>query len=241
MNGKVSIPRLHVPMLCPTDVIAHLGQGRSHWKVGRSAHALAHVWFRANGLPARVADVLQAQPHLAEAKLIEGFFERETDLGDGAKPSQTDLLALIELDDRLAVLAVEGKVDDAFGDQTVGAWLDGKAGSDPKGRVTRLGILCDWLGLDPEAARTRALRYQLLHRTVSALIEARRWRCAEAIMLVHSFGPIYPKGDRFDDFVQFCAAMGALDVRRHAVAAPLNRQGIKLWLGWVCDEAPWDD
>ena len=55
------------------------------------------------------------------------------------------------------------------------------------GRRARLDYLCDRLGLDP--IRVGHLRYQLLHRTVAAMIEADRFGAAYAMMLVHSFDP----------------------------------------------------
>src|SRR3954468_5419089 len=88
------IPRLHVPMLRAEDLIPHLGQKDFHWKPGRSAHALATVWFQANGIPARVREVLGAHPSYAALELVDGFFERQIELGDGRRPSQTDLLAI---------------------------------------------------------------------------------------------------------------------------------------------------
>ena len=76
------------------------------------------------------------------------------------------------------VIAVEGKAREPFG-PLVSEW------NDSPGKQARLESLCEQLGLDPVAAG--GLYYQLLHRTVSAIREARRYGAREALMLVHSF------------------------------------------------------
>ena len=42
-----------------------------------------------------------------------------------------------------------------------------------------------------------SIRYQLLHRAASAMVEARRFNAAHAMMLVHSFSP---SDEWFDDY-----------------------------------------
>lgn len=79
---RAAIPRLHVPMLQPEDLIPHLGK-REHWNVKHSAYALCATWWQANSVPPAVRLVLQTQPELAELELIDGFFERQVELGDG--------------------------------------------------------------------------------------------------------------------------------------------------------------
>ena len=110
------IPRLHLPMLQPGDVVPHLGKGQLHWREGFSAHALATTWFRSNALPAPVRTLLDTHPHFAGAELVDAVLERQTSLEDGIRGhSQTDLLAIIGLGPALAVAAVEGKVEESFG------------------------------------------------------------------------------------------------------------------------------
>ena len=58
-----------------------------------------------------------------------------------------------------------------------------------------MNYLCALLGLG-ELPHPQ-IRYQLLHRTASAIIEARRFKTDEAAMIVHSFSP---SKMWFDDF-----------------------------------------
>jgi hypothetical protein len=102
-------------------------------------------------------------------------------LPGGSRASQTDLFALARSGSDLISIAVEGKVAEAF-DTTVGEWLDRRAAEQAKrGRTRqpsaqtrkRLAFLCELLQL--EEGDILDLRYQLLHRTAAAILEAQRF------------------------------------------------------------------
>ncbi len=209
----------------PDDVISHLANGERHWREGYSAYELSHSWVRANGVPAAVRGVLDGCESYRDAELVEGFFEKEVDLRTRGRASQTDLMVLAKVADRYAVIAVEGKVSEPFG-PLVGDWNDGSPD-----RVARLEALCQTLGLDVTAVEH--LRYQLFHRTVSAVYEAQRYRCGRALMLVHSFSRTDVS---FDDFIKFASSMGTPVHRPNSVSPPKMCEGIELRLGWVKDE-----
>ena len=88
--------------------------------------------------------------------------------------------------------------------------------------------LCAQLGLDP--SQSESLRYQLLHRTVSALLEARRYGAREALMLVHSFDA---ENSSLDAYQAFAAALGLTNAAPNAITSSTVRGGITLRLGWV--------
>ncbi len=186
------LPRLYVPVVEPEDVIRHLGRQEAHWKEGFSAHALVTKWFSANGIPEAVKSALSKHDQFRGAEFIDGFFERQVDLQSAGRPSQTDLLALINVGNRVAVMAVEGKVDEPFG-EIVRDWLEGRKRktSEPAilskrgARTERLEGL--WLTLGMKESDTHKLRYQLLHRAASAIYEAKRYRADLAVLIVHSF------------------------------------------------------
>src|SRR5690349_9123022 len=94
----------------------------------------------------------------------------------------------------------------------------------------RLVVLCGRLELD--LSTVGSLRYQLLHRTVSALLEARRYGAADALMLVHSFDP---KNSSLDDYQAFAAALGLGEARPNAITSEKTLEGITLRLGWVAE------
>jgi len=67
----------------------------------------------------------------------------------------------------------------------------------------RLSYLCGLLGLD--MAAVGHICYQLLHRTASALIEAKKFNAPNALMLVHSFSY---ENEGIEDYQQFLALFG---------------------------------
>src|SRR6266567_2086766 len=89
------LPRLHLPLLRPEDVVRHLGSQERHWKAGRSAYALTKLWCGQERLPRSVQSILATQPTFGSAQLIDAFLERQVDLGTAGRPSQTDLLAIV--------------------------------------------------------------------------------------------------------------------------------------------------
>jgi hypothetical protein len=209
------------PFGTPHDARAYLADPIKHWRPDHSAMELAERWIGAGGLPASVEAVLRTSETYAGCRLVEGFFEREVELGTKGRPSQTDLLVLVRLDDGLAVIAVEGKAREPFG-PVVSKW------NDSEGKQDRLDDLCGRLGL--AASAVGHLRYQLLHRTVSALIEAHRYGAGEALMLVHSFDA---DDASLGDYKDFAKAMDLTGATTNAITSATTRDGITLRLGWV--------
>ena len=214
--------RLNLAMRQPEDVIPHLGKP-IHWKEGRSAKSLADSWFAANDLPPPVRTILDQAAEYQGATLVDAFLERCTSLEDGrATPSQTDLLAILSMRDGLAVMGVEAKVTETFG-PFVHEWLDGG-----DGKAQRLTGLCALLGLDRQASLN--LRYQLLHRTAAAMLEARRYRTPWALMLVQSF---CPDNTGFADFASFVKALGYPEPAIGKISSSREISDFELRLGWV--------
>lgn len=218
--------RLALPMRRPEDVIPYLGKP-IHWKQGRSAKALADAWFHADGIPPAVERVLATTAYLAKAELLEAWLERETDLGDGrATPSQTDLLALVGLQDGLFVLGIEAKVDESFG-PLVTEWLSDAS----EGKVQRLAALCRLLGIEPGNAGH--LRYQLLHRTAAVVLEAKRFRTDCAALLIQSF---CARSTGLGDCIAFFDAIGFAGFGAGHMVGARRFNGVDLWVGWASDE-----
>lgn len=214
-------------MRWPEDVIPFLGKQELHWKEGRSAKLLIDQWFAAGGLPASVRTVLETAEPFSGATMLEGWPERETELPWGrGRPTQTDLLALLRLKSgELAVLGIEAKVDETLG-PLVGDWL--REGGD--NRVARLKGLCGLFGLDPQAVHT--MRYQVLHRIAGSVLEAQRFGCRRAAVLVQSW---CPKRTGLPDFQAFATAVG-LSLESNAISGSIDIAGVELWIGWVAEQ-----
>ena len=127
----------------------------------------------------------------------------------GGRPSQNDIFVLGKFGNRLVSIAVEGKVN-----ETLGPTVAEKRKDMSPGVKERLEFLIDLLQLKDK--ELDLVRYQLLHRTASALIEADRFSatapgvalppasmqsCASnALMLVHSFSQEHKW---FEDYAAF--------------------------------------
>ena len=218
------IRRLHVPVTKPEDVIPHLAKQEAHWRAGYSAQELAVAWASVgNSFPVRVRAVLDTAPEYVGAELVDGFFEREVELGTAGRNSQTDLMVVAGLQNELAIIAVEGKAEESFA-ELVSEW------NNSAGKQRRLEHLCRTLELDP--ASVGDLRYQLFHRTASAIYEAHRYRCRHAVMLVHSFSRTHRW---FDDFSRFSHAMSMPVENRDCCSPARVIDGVSLRLAWVSD------
>ena len=189
------------------------------WRKGYSARALAFSWQDAGGFPAEVHSLLASC--FREVELLLAFPEHQVPLPGGSRPSQNDIWALARSEGRLISIAVEGKVSEPFG-PTVQEWR----AESSRGKEVRLAFLLNLLGLPAVADATR---YQLLHRSASALIEARRFNASHAVMLVHSFSQ---SDEWFEDYARFASLLGSKAAKNKLVSVG-SRSGIPLHLGWV--------
>ncbi len=88
--------------------------------------------------------------------------------------------------------------------------------------------MCESLGLNKDSIQ--GIRYQLLHRTTSALLEARRFNASTALLLVHSFSQ---KNDGFHDYSRFAKHLGLMTAQLNTVHFAKQIDNIDLYLAWV--------
>jgi len=209
-----------------------LAEPEKHWKSGYSAKALAHCWQGAADFPASVRNVFDRAelPRFHGLTMLLGIPEHRVPLPGGRRASQTDLFVLAKTTTgELISIAVEGKVAEPFG-PTVSEWL-GADTSPSAGKLERLAFLCPLLRISEEEAQP--IRYQLIHRTASALIEAERFNAQIALMLVHSFSE---EDVGFQDFAAFAQLLDAR-AEPNAISHVGERDGVDLYLGWARGEA----
>jgi hypothetical protein len=207
---------IYLPSRGPGDWQSLLADPDKHWRTGYSARTLAYCWEAAAGLPPEVQRLFGES-----AELLLGIPEHKVPLPRG-RESQSDLFALIRVGNETIAATIEGKVNESF-DKLVSDWLVGAS----DGKLERLDYLCTLLGLDKSSVGN--LRYQLLHRTASAVIEARRFKTDRAAMVVHSFSPTR---QWFGDFSQFVRAMGG-ESHPDIPMWLILPDGMRLMLGWA--------
>ena len=123
----------------------------------------------------------------------------------------------------LISIAVEGKVAESFGELIV-EWSKDKSA----GKAVRLKFLCESLGLHKDSIQ--GIRYQLLHRTTSALLEARRFNSSIAILLIHSFSQ---ENDGFHDYSRFAKHLGLMTAQLNTIHFAKRIDNVDLYLAWV--------
>ena len=189
------------------------------WRPGHSAMAAAQRWEA--GFPPEVARLCGDR-----AELQFAIVEHKIPMPGRGFASQCDVFALVHADGRDMAVAVEAKVGEPFG-PTVGEWL-GNAPSENK--QERIHAMAAWLGLEGALG---GLRYQLIHRSAAAVVEARRLRRSVAAMIVQSFSPDHAW---FDDFRAFAGALGQA-AGINAAGETRLPDGLTLRLGWAQGDA----
>lgn len=211
--------QIYIPTASAEQWAQFLAEPVKHWRQGYSARTLAYSWQEARGFPSEVGSVLASA--FPSTELLLALPEHKVPLPGGSRSSQNDIWVLARSGGQLISIAVEGKVSEPFG-PTVQEW---QIKSSP-GKTKRLAYILALLGL-PSVPETT--RYQLLHRTASAIIEAQRFNAAHAVMLVHSFSQ---SCEWFEDYAAFVSLMGGVATKDSMVSVG-TRSGVSLHLAWV--------
>src|SRR5690606_2805804 len=132
------------------------------------------------------------------------FPEWKVKLPVGKAASQNDIYVIGKYKDKLMTIMVEGKVNEPF-DKTISEWLHDSS----SGKKERLEFLLSLLCINN--ANIDRIRYQLLHRAASAVIEADRINASNATLLIHSFSEKYEWYDDFASFVDLFGLVAAKD------------------------------
>lgn len=222
----------YVPTIHADSWRALLADPEKHWRESYSAHSMAHSWEGAKGFPKAIKKAL----HSLNLELCFGFPEFKVHLDTPRAPSQNDLWILARDEKELWSIAVEGKVHEDFG-PLVSDWLAVKKS---EGRKERLAFLLNTLGIKAKVDQFSDQRYQLFHRTASAILMAERVHAQKALMVVHSFEKDDSK-DHFVDFEKFVKAVFPTlgPIQRNQLSGSISVNGkIELRLVWVQEELP---
>ena len=205
----------------------------TQWVRTKSAFETAVFWeygaTHPRGLHPHLIALLEQEQSLQGCELLASFPGHRVHLPGGTPASQADVWAIVRTYVGLVSLAVEGKTGESFA-ETVGEWRK----SASAGKDERLAFLCDQLGLTKSPSD--AIRYQLLHRTVSALLEAERIGAAIAAMIVVSFTD---DSRSKDDFGAFASCLGE-SISPGQLRRMPTVQHRPLFLGWL-DAKPCTD
>ena len=221
------MPRILAFTSRPQDWKDLLADPAKQWKRGYSARTLAHCWEASDGFPPEVAQpfAMSNEHLLAELTPILAVPEFKVCLPGGNRASQNDIFVLARSVAGPVVVMVEGKVNESFG-PTIEAWR--KEGS--AGKKARLEYLSRTLGL--ESSLPVLVRYQLLHRAVSAIIVGEQYRASAAVLVIHSFSP---KSAGWKDYQVFTRLLG-LEAQMGVIQRLGATSRIPLYGVWVAGD-----
>lgn len=218
MNNKI-----YLPATSPEDWKRFLADPM-HWKYDHSAMSLAYCWQEADGFPTVARKVFRDSgiKLFQDIEILLALPEHKVPLPQKGPASQNDIFVLAKGNGQLISITVEGKALESFGD-LVSVWKTSP------GKEKRLIFLCNVLGL--QQSQVLDIGYQLIHRTVSALLEAKRFTATNALMLVHSFKE---NAESLKDFQKFASLFG-IEAEPNTINKADTLGGIDLYLGWVND------
>lgn len=217
--------KFFIPSSGPEDWKSFLAEPGKQWKTGFSAKSLAYCWEEAKDFPQEVRLALEGSgvSTFRNLELLLALPEHKVPLLGGRRSSQNDIFVLGRASDGLVSITVEGKVDEPFG-PTVGEWSR-RSSEGKKKRLEHLsGVLSKDFSDCPD------IRYQLIHRTASAVILAHSYFAKSALMLVHSFSQ---ENRWFEDYQQFVEIFGAKAELNQITRAYNPIRGVYLYFGWV--------
>jgi hypothetical protein len=217
---------IYIPTRSPDDWKHLLSDPEKHWKDGFSAKELALSWEKQNDFPKKIREVLDntGTEIFSGIKIILGIPEYKVNLKGGKRASQNDLFVLASTDNELITIMVEGKVSESFGPLVCG-WNK----TNTTGKEERLNYLCGLLSIDVNIVGN--IRYQLIHRTASAVLTAHRFHCNKALVLIHSFSI---NNYSFKDYTDFLRLF-MINAIEDSIVGPYDFNGIKTYWGWIND------
>lgn len=196
------------------------------WKDGYSAKELAKYWHGKNEIPKEIHQLIHKGVNIPrdDIEIIFAIPEYKVDIPGGNRPSQNDLFLLLKTGASTGVMMIEAKCMESFG-PIVGDWKNDEELNN--GKKTRLDYLSKLLEINGK--NIDKIRYQLLHRTASAIIMAKKIKCDFAIMAVQSFRF---SEESFNDYTSFLELL-ALDARKNGICGPIIISGIPTYFCWI--------
>ena len=126
----------------------------------------------------------------------------------------------------MVILGVEAKVDEPFGPR-----LEEKRLNASEGQLERIRFLENCLSCNEPLEGS--IRYQLMHRTASALLTAKQFYAPIAVMLVQSFSS---ESKWRNDFDAFAEAVAVKKLTNDLLELP-SSEGVRLLIGWCTGSA----
>jgi hypothetical protein len=178
-----------------------------------------------SGVPEPIASLFR-QSQYGELLLMFAVAEHKVDLRGSGAASQSDLWAVVKTSSGMLSLTVEAKAKEPFGGDVLEQWLiAGVSQESKRNRKIRWDQVRAHL---PKSDSFLQVRYQMLHRCASSVIEAKRLGFQHAAFVVQAFET--PE-ESFQDYVIFCQAL-KIPAKRGGMSTT-SSDGVSLSVGWA--------
>jgi hypothetical protein len=225
-GGIMTQKKIFMPTLDSESWQTFLAEPEKHWKDGYSAKQAAESWEKAGDIPKEIRNAFKGSC-FEDTELLMAIPEFKVPLPGGTRPSQNDLLLLLNAKECLVVATVEAKTREDF-DETIIKWTKGQS----DGKKERLDFLLKTIQF-PKDQETDALRYQLFHRLASAVIMAEKFHASKAMMIIQSF-EVDDSKNHFRDYAAFVGAYG-IEAEKGIVQklSCIQKNGMDVYVLWV--------
>ncbi|MDW7656398.1 MAG: hypothetical protein SCM11_04400 [Bacillota bacterium] len=203
----------------------YLAEPNKHWRTGYSAKELAYCW---QNQKADFPDIVNQAfiKNGIQAKFLLGIPEYKVPMPGTGKDSQNDIFVLARINSNLCPIVVEGKCNEPFG-----KYCDDKSLDEPNRNKRYLSMLNE-LSLNTEKILPEKLRYQLLHRTLSAIRIAKDFDASTCMMIIHRIGA--SKEGSFNDYRFYLSLFNIAAEKETVQAVCIN--DIKVLFLWIEDQ-----
>lgn len=220
------IPGFFQPVSKPLEWKKYVRDAETKWVPEGSAMELACCWQKTPAdFPSEVK--LAFDRSGTASSFLLGIPEYKVDMPGEGLPASNNLLVLSTIDHRLCPIIVEGNKNGTFGE-----YCDHESLQDERHRERRKLMFAD-LGLSEDSFVPSKLRYQLMHRTLSAIYVAHAFCADRCMVLVHRIGHDDNEHDAFIDYKYFLGLFG-VDAQK-GIIQRARVAGLQLMFLWVED------
>lgn len=214
---------IFIPTQNAEDWKQFLAEPQKQWREDYSARSLAYAWESVPDFPPEFKRIFSKSdvPAFHQLEMLLAIPEYKVPMPGKGYASQNDLFVLAKAADRLITIMVEGKTKEPFG-ETLATWL----AESSENKLIRLKGIQHEIGIAEIPPTTR---YQLLHRTASAMLTAKKFNARYAAVIIYSFSPI---NIWFEDYQAFLKLYG-VDAAPNTLYFLKEIEGVQLYSGWV--------